>query len=266
MCSVRVALRGSRPAFSRSPRGACRSRSRPRAARRRGRSRGDRRPRWHRCFDRTVAVREIEAALTATTPILPRAFSNSPRTGVACRRSSRPGAAAVEHRQLAVAPGENFAHGLITGEPENCRACRYRARRPVCVRRHPRRRARGARLVTGEEVDELVLGLACRARGDGGHLRDARRRRAGARRLVAREGGAGTGRISGRMADWLAARCARRWTGGAQARAAPRCRAGRRDAEARAGGEGREGARPGAARGRRRQRQPRPARRPRSTG
>ena len=131
------------------------------------------------------------------------------------------------------------------------RACRHGARRPVRVRRHPRRAARrhaARERRAGRRIDPR----AClrRPRHHGRHLCDARRRRAGARRRFGRQGGAPApaasprtwrdwlGRSLREVVDWAALK---RAVGPASlTEPAVAVRAAAR------GGQGREGARPGA--------------------
>jgi hypothetical protein len=115
-------------------------------------------------FDAGVAQREIEAALAARDADLAQSFVDL----AADRRvaidpllvqkvnAATADAATTRHK------AESFARGLITGEPGDMAALAGTALGDLFVFGDIRDALReGKRLVTGEQADELVLGLAC---------------------------------------------------------------------------------------------------------
>ncbi len=116
-----------------------------------------------RSFDHTVAATEIEAALAAGDADMAQSFvALADERGVAVapdlRNRTR---VAAEAARSASAHAESFARGLITGEPDNMVSLAGTALGDLFVFGDLRDVAReGVRYVNGEEVDQLVLGLA----------------------------------------------------------------------------------------------------------
>ena len=140
-----------------------------------------------------VAEREIAAALVAGDVDLANSFRRS-RRRARHRRSGRTLAARLEDANSTSASAMrnvgSFAHGLDHRRAgRHGRARRHRARRPVRVRRRPRRGARRGALRQGR-ADRRAGARARlrRHRGHGRHLCVARGRRAGAHRPVAGQG------------------------------------------------------------------------------
>ncbi len=179
-------------------------------------------------------------------------------------------AAAVDEANSASAAAGSFASGLITGEPKDMAGFAGTALGDLFVFGDIRDAVReGSRYVSGENYDQLILGLSVRRhRHHRRHLCDGRRGDAGAARAHGGEGGAQdrtAQRPAGRLDRPLVARRDR--LVGAEARRRLGHRARGRGARGPRGGQGREGGRSGASRQRRRHAcRPRPARRPRSTG
>jgi hypothetical protein len=111
----------------------------------------------------TVAAREIEAALSANDADLAQSFidlANEHRVPVEPALAARV-AAAVETANSASQTAENFAVGLLTGEPDDLAGLAGSAVGDLFVFGDVRDMVReGARLTTGEKADHLVLGLA----------------------------------------------------------------------------------------------------------
>ncbi len=115
-------------------------------------------------FDAGVAQREIEAALAARDADLARSFVDlagdrrvpiDPSV-VQKVNAATSDAATTRHK------AESFARGLITGEPDDMAALAGAALGDLFVFGDIRDALReGKRLATGEQADELVLGLAC---------------------------------------------------------------------------------------------------------
>ena len=164
-----------------------------------------------RSFNADVAAREIEAALAANDADLAQSFLDLARDrnvpvdpALVARVEDANSAAAAAARAAG-----SFAHGLITGEPDDL-AGWPAPRSATCscsaTSATPSARARGWR--SGEPADELILGLAGVGHRDHRrHLCVARRRRAGAGRAV---------RCSRRRAGPAAS--PRRWAHGSAAR------------------------------------------------
>ena len=147
-----------------------------------------------RSFDATVAAREINAALAANDPDLAQSFLELARD-----RNVPVDSALAQKVELANAGAasaarsiESFARGLVTGEPEDLAGLAGTAVGDLFVFGDIRDAVReGTRLASGQEADQLILGLAWRRPGgDGGNLCQRRRGRAGAGRAHGGEGGA----------------------------------------------------------------------------
>jgi hypothetical protein len=115
-------------------------------------------------FDAAIAAREIHAALDANDPDLAGSFD-----ALAAERHVAVDSALVAKVDAAVSEAastahamESFAQGLITGEPSDGAGIAGMAVGDLFVLGDIRDAAReGARLASGQEADELVLGLAC---------------------------------------------------------------------------------------------------------
>ena len=193
------------------------------AARGRGRSGGDRRPRAGRgrSIGRSRHARS-RRRLTANDPILPRASSNLPRPRVELPPSvrQRVEAAVTEANSASLATRSNFARGLITGEPDDVVSLAGTALGDLFVFGDIRDAVReGSRYAPGRDVRRT--GARARLRRHRGHRRHlcvASARRAGARRAVGGEGRAqdrqarradgrtGSGARCARSIDWSALR------------------------------------------------------------
>jgi len=114
-------------------------------------------------LDAAVAAHEIEAALNANDADLARSFLDLAREhhvpvepALAARVEK-----AVEVEHSAAHTAENFAKGLVTGEPEDLAGLAGSAAGDLFVFGDVRDMVReGAPLAAGEKVDHLVLGLA----------------------------------------------------------------------------------------------------------
>jgi hypothetical protein len=115
-------------------------------------------------FDAAVAQREIEAALAARDADLAQSFID-----LAADRRVPLDPAQVEKVNAATAEAatmrhkaKSFARGLVTGEPDDMAALAGTTLGDLFVFGDIRDALReGKRLATGEQADELVLGLAC---------------------------------------------------------------------------------------------------------
>jgi hypothetical protein len=160
-----------------------------------------------RGFDAEVAEREINAALAANDPDLAQSFLELARERkvpvdavlVAKVEEINAGAATAQ-RSL-----ESFARGLISGEPEDLSGLAGTALGDLFVFGDIRDAVReGTRLASGEQADELILGLACVGlavtAGTYATVGLAAPARIGVTVVkVARK----TGRIGARMAGWI---------------------------------------------------------------
>lgn len=115
-------------------------------------------------FSAAVAEREIDAALAAKDADLARSFVElAEERHVAIR----PDLAAQVHAAVAESESsahmaQSFARGLVSGEPDDMVGLAGTALGDLFVFGDIRDAVReGSRLVSGEKVDELVLGLAC---------------------------------------------------------------------------------------------------------
>jgi hypothetical protein len=158
-------------------------------------------------FDRSVAVREIEAALAAYDADLANSF-----VGLAHDRDvalpqalEAQVAAAVERAGSPAAAARSFTHGLITGEPDGMVGLAGTVLGDLFVFGDIRDALReGGRYVSGQEADELLLGLACIGiaitAGTYASLGTAAPARIGMSAVkVARK----TGRMGSGMANWI---------------------------------------------------------------
>lgn len=117
-----------------------------------------------RAFDADVARREIDAALAANDADLANSFVE-----LAADRHVVLDPAQVDKVKDAVAQAatarhaaESFAQGLLTGEPNDMAGFAGTALGDLFVFGDIRDAAReGARMASGQQADELVLGLAC---------------------------------------------------------------------------------------------------------
>lgn len=114
-------------------------------------------------FDAAVASREIDDALTAGDADLARSFvelAAERNVAVAPEQAARV-TAAVERANSSAAAAESFARGFITGEPDDVVGLAGTVLGDLFVFGDIRDAAReGARYVSGQKVDELVLGLS----------------------------------------------------------------------------------------------------------
>ena len=160
-----------------------------------------------RVFDRTVAIREIEAALAANDADLANSYLELARE----RNIAVPAAlaekvtAAVDRANSATAHIESFARGLITGEPENVVGLAGTALGDLFVYGDIRDAVReGTRYISGQPTDELVLGLSvvglAITAGTYASIGVTTPARVG---LSAVKAARRTGRISAGMADWV---------------------------------------------------------------
>jgi hypothetical protein len=158
-------------------------------------------------FNRSVAIREIEAALAANDADLANSFLElAQERGVAMPATlAEKVNAAVSQANSATAHIESFARGLITGEPGNIVGLAGTALGDLFVYGDVRDAVReGSRYVSGQPVDELVLGLAvvglAITAGTYATIGSATPARIG---LSAVKAARRTGRIGAGMADWV---------------------------------------------------------------
>ena len=115
-------------------------------------------------FNAGVAQREIEAALAAHDVELAQSFVDlaaDRRVAIDPAQVEKVNAATVEAATTRH-KAESFAHGFITGEPDDMAALAGTTLGDLFVFGDIRDVLReGKRLATGEQADELVLGLAC---------------------------------------------------------------------------------------------------------
>src|SRR5262249_50746810 len=115
-----------------------------------------------KAFDEGVAIREIEAALAANDADLAKSFldlANERAATVPPALAARV-TAAVERANSTGAQIESFARGFITGEPDDVVGLAGTTLGDLFVFGDVRDAVReGSRYVSGEKVDELVLGL-----------------------------------------------------------------------------------------------------------
>jgi hypothetical protein len=116
-----------------------------------------------RSFDPAMAEREITAALAANDADLAKSFLDLADErkvrldpALAAKVAAASAAAATTSRSL-----ESFARGLVTGEPEDLSGLAGTAVGDLFVLGDIRDAVReGTRLATGQQADELILGLA----------------------------------------------------------------------------------------------------------
>ncbi len=158
-------------------------------------------------LDPAVAHREIETALAANDPELAASFVALARgQGIAVDPdlAKRVEFANSTEARAAQAAG-SFAHGFVTGEPEDAVGFAGTAVGDLFVFGDIRDAVReGGRLVSGEQADELLLGLACvglavtagtyASLGVGGPARLG---------VSALKGARKAGKIGGRLAVWM---------------------------------------------------------------
>ena len=115
-------------------------------------------------FDAGVAQREIEAALAAHDAELAQSFvdlASDRRVAIDPAQAQKVNAATAEAATTRY-KAESFARGFITGEPDDMAALAGTTLGDLFVFGDIRDALReGKRLATGEQADELVLGLAC---------------------------------------------------------------------------------------------------------
>ena len=115
-------------------------------------------------FDATVAQREIEAALAAHDAELAQSFVDlaaDRRVAIDPAQAEKVSAATAE-AATASHKVESFARGFITGQPDDMAALAGTTLGDLFVFGDIRDALReGKHLATGEQADELVLGLAC---------------------------------------------------------------------------------------------------------
>ena len=160
-----------------------------------------------RTFDAAAARREIEAALAVNDADLARSFVELARD----RNLTLPEPllarveAAVAAASSASAAAESFARGLIVGEPDDLVGLAGTTLGDLFVFGDIRDAVReGSRLVSGEPADQLILGLSCVGlavtAGTYALLGAGTPARVG---LSIVKAARKTGRISGRLADWV---------------------------------------------------------------
>jgi hypothetical protein len=160
-----------------------------------------------RSFDAGIAAREIDAALAADDADLAASFLELVR-----ERDVPVDAALVEKVERANAGADtakrslaSFARGLVTGEPEDLSGLAGTALGDLFVFGDVRDALReGTRLAAGRQADELILGLACVGlavtAGTYATAGAAAPVRVG---MTVVKAARKTGRIGGRMADWI---------------------------------------------------------------
>jgi hypothetical protein len=160
-----------------------------------------------RTFDAKVAAREIEAALAANDPDLANSFLELARErkvpvdpALAEKVEAANSAAATAARSLG-----SFARGVVVGEPEDLSGLAGTAVADLFVIGDIRDAVReGTRFATGQETDELILGLACVGlavtAGTYATVGAAAPARVG---LTVVKAARKTGHIGGQMAAWL---------------------------------------------------------------
>jgi hypothetical protein len=160
-----------------------------------------------RSFDAATAAREIDAALAAGDADLARSFLELARDRNVAVDAER--AAKVEAANAAAATAarslESFARGFISGEPEDMSGLAGTAVGDLFVFGDIRDALReGSRLASGQEADELILGLACVGlavtAGTYVTVGAAAPVRAG---ITVVKAARKTGRIGGQMAGWI---------------------------------------------------------------
>jgi hypothetical protein len=158
-------------------------------------------------FDASVTTREIESALAAKDADLAKSFLDLARdrgVAVAPALADRVAAAVAEANSTSHA-ADSFARGLISGEPDDVVGLAGTALGDLFVFGDIRDAVReGSRLASGEEADQLVLGLACVGlaitAGTYATFGASTPARVG---LSVVKAARKTGRLSARMAEWI---------------------------------------------------------------
>ncbi len=157
--------------------------------------------------DSSVVTREIEAALAASDADLAKSFADLAKDRgipVAPALEAKVAAAVAEAKSTSRI-AETFARGLVTGEPDDVVGLAGTALGDLFVFGDIRDAVReGSRYASGEEADELVLGLACVGlaitAGTYATFGAATPVRVG---LSVVKAARKTGRLGGRMAEWI---------------------------------------------------------------
>jgi hypothetical protein len=160
-----------------------------------------------RAFDASVAISGIEDALKANDADLAKSFvelADDQYVNVPLELRKRVDGA-VEAANSASAHAMNFTRGLISGEPDDVVSLAGTALGDLFVFGDIRDAVReGGRYASGEQYDELVLGLACAGialtAGTYASFGAAAPVRVG---LSALKAARKTGRIGGQMASWI---------------------------------------------------------------
>jgi hypothetical protein len=160
-----------------------------------------------RSFDAAAAAREIEGALAANDPDLANSFLDLARdrnipvdAALAAKVDAANAGAASAARSV-----ESFARGLITGEPDDLSGLAGTALGDLFVFGDIRDAVReGTRFATGQQADELILGLACVGlaitAGTYASLGAAAPARVG---MTVVKAARKTGRIGGQLGGWI---------------------------------------------------------------
>lgn len=158
-------------------------------------------------FDEAAARREIETALEANDSDLAKSFLDlAQERGVAVPPDlSNRVDDAVDYASSATGTAERFGRGLITGEPDDVVSLAGTTLGDLFVLGDIRDAVReGSRYASGQQADELVLGLACVGivitAGTYASFGAAAPARIG---LSALKAARKTGRIGARLADWI---------------------------------------------------------------
>ena len=117
-----------------------------------------------RSFNRSVAAREIEAALAADDVDLAKSFLDLAADRNVAVDPDLAGRVQAGSSGVATAvrTATKFGHGFVTGEPDDLVGLAGTAVGDLFVFGDIRDAVReGARLASGEQVDEMILGLAC---------------------------------------------------------------------------------------------------------
>jgi hypothetical protein len=160
-----------------------------------------------RAFDRDVAIHETQAALDANDADLAQSFVDlaADRGVPVPPELKQKVTAAVDDANSASAAAGSFASGLITGEPKDMAGLAGTALGDLFVFGDIRDAIReGSRLISGENYDQLILGLSCVGiaitAGTYATVGAATPVRLG---LTAVKAASKTGRLSARLASWI---------------------------------------------------------------
>jgi len=160
-----------------------------------------------RAFDRDAATHEIETALAANDADLAKSFVDlADERGVPVSPELKQRVdAAVEDANSASAAAGSFASGFVTGEPKDIAGLAGTTVGDLFVFGDIRDAVReGSRYVSGEDYDQLVLGLACLGIAiTAGTYATAGAGTPARVGLSAVKAARKTGRIGARMADWI---------------------------------------------------------------